>query len=132
MLQEIKTKFGSIYMEQLGEQEEKERIKIYDSLQRYLTYIGVYLFEEIAKDSGTTAESILRDWCKNLINYKTIQELIDVLIGSECELITTNWNEAVNVAFDNPDPKDYFKLTIFEADYINKIGDYYIVISEWR
>ena len=132
MLQEIKTKFGSIYMEQLGEQEEKERIKIYDSLQRYLTYIGVYLFEEIAKDSGTTAESILRDWCKNLINYKTIQELIDVLIGSDCELITTNWNEAVNVAFDNPDPKDYFKLTIFEADYINKIGDYYIVISEWR
>ena len=130
MLQEIKTKFGSIYMEQLGEQEEKERIKIYDSLQRYLTYIGVYLFEEIAKDSGTTAESILRDWCKNLINYKTIQELIDVLIGSDCELITTNWNEAVNVAFDNPDPKDYFKLTIFEADYINKIGDYYIVISE--
>lgn len=130
MLQEIKTKFGSIYMEQLGEQEEKERIKIYDSLQRYLTYIGAYLFEEIAKDSGTTAESILRDWCKNLINYKTIQELIDVLIGSDCELITTNWNEAVNVAFDNPDPKDYFKLTIFEADYINKIGDYYIVISE--
>ena len=134
MLQEIKTKFGSIYMEQLGEQEEKERFKILDSNKNYMTYIDTTVFEEVAESSETTTESIYRDWCESLIKYETIEELVDIL-GLETDIDTTDWKKAAEFIFnpfEDSDYEEHSEQELLENEWVNKIGDYYIVISEWR
>ena len=132
MLQEIKTKFGSIYIEQLGEQEEEERIKIYDSNKNYLYYTETSWLEEAAEDGETTTESIFRDWCLSIADYETI-ELLFYMVGLEYDIITTDWREAAEFLFnpyENPEYEEHSEQELLENEWVNKIGKYYIVIKE--
>ena len=134
MLQEIKTKFGSIYIEQLGEQRDKERLDIYDSNKKYMTYIDGTVFEEVAKNSETTTESVYHDWCESFNKYQSIEELVDIL-GLETDIDTTDWKEAAEFFFnpnENPEYEEHSEQELLENEWVNKIGNYYIVISEWR
>ena len=132
----IKTKFGTIYIEEWEfdhhkpwQREEEDRVKIFDSNENYLDYFSAELLEENAEDEGITPQELLDNHASMLINAKTIEDLLDMLdldyefVGTKDETIAYLHDE---LNWDLP-REDYNPL---DNEWINKIGDYYIVVCD--
>lgn len=122
---EIKTKFGILYVENFDDsREESERIKVFDSLERYFDYIDVEsLYNRADAYQHTVHEeltSIFEEWKK----CNSINELMRS-VGVKYELITENWEEAALCVDEHTSEEE-----LLGNEWINKIGNYYIVISE--
>lgn len=112
---------GKFYIENFDEREEKDRVKIYDSDENYLDYLPL-------EEDDTPIEEQYNNYIEMLEQFKTVEELMDWLvcdcdfIGSKSEAIKyilTEWN----LPDDECDPLD--------SEWVNRIGDTYIVISEY-
>lgn len=132
----IETKFGTIYIEEWGfdrhkpwQREEEDRVKIFDTNENYLDYLSAELVEENAEYENITPQELLDNHANKLASAPTIEDLLDMLdiefefVGTKEETITylhdvLNWN------LPN---EDYNPL---DNEWINKIGDYYIVVCE--
>ena len=130
MLQAIETKFGTIYIEELNsEREEAERIKIFDSEKRYIDYIETEFIMDRADVFGDTTEEELNSYIRTMKECETIEELVQY-IGINYELITDDWEEAASYmrpfCIDEYNSED----ELLTNEWINKIGNYYIVVSE--
>ena len=136
-MKEIKTKFGTIYIEEWEfdrhkpwQREEEDRVKIFDSNGRYLDYLSAELVEENAEYEHITPQELLDKHASKLANAKTIEDLLDMLdvdyefVGTKDEMIAYLHNE---LNWDLPS-EDYNPL---DNEWVNKIGDYYIVVSEY-
>ena len=138
-MKQVNTKFGTLYIEDRiydrhnpAAREEADRIKIYDSNMNYLDYIstddGCTLTD--SEEFGQISQEEY-DICVNMIqNAKTVEGLLDLLgvdyefIGTKDETIAYLHNE---LNWDLP-REDYNPL---DNEWINKIGDHYIVVSEY-
>ena len=136
-MKQINTKFGTIYIEEWEfdhhkpwQREEEDRVKIFDSNGRYLDYLSAELVEENAEYKHITPQELLDKHASKLANAKTIEDLLDMLdvdyefVGTKDETIAYLHNE---LNWDLPS-EDYNPL---DNEWVNKIGDYYIVVSDY-
>ena len=133
-MKQINTKFGILYIEEWEfdhhkpwQREEEDRVKIFDSNKNYLDYFSVESIEESAEFEGITPQDVLNELINQMEDFDTIHGLLDWL-GLNDDLITTDRVVVENYLhyFDMDDDSD-----IEENEWVNKIGDYYIVVSEY-
>ena len=136
-MKQINTKFGTIYIEEWEfdrhkpwQREEEDRVKIFDSNENYIDYLSAELVEESAEYEHITPQELLDKHASKLANAKTIEDLLDMLdidyefVGTKDETIAYLHNE---LNWDLPS-EDYNPL---DNEWVNKIGDYYIVVSDY-
>lgn len=125
-MREIETEAGSLYIEKIGEQEEDERIKIYDSMGRYLDYFSVESIQETAEVNEISFEEQYEEFIRIIAKSKTVEEILDQL-GINYYILETDKAEFVKklVDYNIDDDSD-----IDDNEYINIIGNTYILIAE--
>lgn len=132
-LAEIKTKFGSIYIEELNsKREEEERIKIFDTNKEYMDYFSV---EELQNAADEMKHSLRWEYCTRISNFEkaeTIEDLTQLIYcGVGINLITKNWvegAESLGLKVDENPPRASHDF--FNNEYVNRIGDYYVILSD--
>lgn len=113
---------GKFYIENFDEREEKDRVKIYDSDENYLDYLPI-------EEDDTPIEEQYNHYIEMLESFKTVEELMDWLvcdyefIGDKEEMIDYLHDE---LNWELPSKK-YNPL---DNEWINRIGDIYILITE--
>lgn len=117
---------GNFFIENFDEREEKDRVKIYDSDENYLDYLP--LDQNDVND--TPIEEQYNNYVEMLESFKTIEEMMDWLV-CDCEFIG-NKDQTIEylhkeLNWDLPS-KDYNPL---DNEWINRIGNIYIVVSEY-
>lgn len=120
-MKEITLKFGgTIYMEWYGEQEEEDRIKVFDSDKNYLDYFSVESLEEV------------RSWCWDL----SIQNLLDIYADHMAEkksveallgYLEINWL-AIYPSVAALRKAEGLEVT---NEWVNHIGKYYVLVKEY-
>lgn len=138
-MKQIDTKCGTLYIEEWEfdrhkpwQREEEDRIKIFDSNERYLDYLSAELVEENAEYEHITPQELLDQHANKLASASTIEDLLDML-DVEYDFITTSI-EALIIYFEEAhdcDSEPPTKEEILNNEWVNKIGDYYIVVSEY-
>ena len=115
---------GNFFIENFDEREEQDRIKIYDSNKNYLDYLPL---DQIDVDD-TPIEEQYNNYIEMLESFKTIEEMMDWLV-CDCEFIGKK-SEAIkyvltewNLPDEETDPLD--------NEWVNRIGDTYIIVSEY-
>lgn len=117
---------GDFYIEELENREEQDRVKLYDSDEKYLEYLPIERYDE----PDPTEEEQYQGYIEMLESFKNVLYLMDWLV-CRCEFIgdkdqTIKYlHEELN--WDLPS-KDYNPL---DNEWVNRIGDIYIVISEY-
>ena len=129
----VTTKFGDVYIDKLiGVVDEK--IRIYDSRREYLGYIESEYVYDAAYENNTTPEKVLESFIQELEASSSIENLVDLLIGDECELITSCCAVVAKHIFgyDEIPSKQERKILrqVLSNDFVNLIGDWYIVVKE--
>ena len=124
-LQTIKTNYGTFYIEKIGFQEEKERIKIYDSKQRYIDYFDMEDVEDVAEIHCMSPEEYMADTIHKMKNLKSVEELMEYLCVS-WECMSDDWKDIAN--YLSPENPEKTEKDLWENEWINVIGDYYIVV----
>lgn len=117
---------GNFFIENFDEREEQDRIKIYDSDKNYLDYLPLDQIDV----NDTPIEEQYNNYIEMLEGFKTIEEMMDWLV-CDCEFIG-NKDQTIEylhkeLNWDLPS-KDYNPL---DNEWINRIGDIYIVISDY-
>ena len=130
MLQPVETKLGIIYVEMFDDsREESDRIKVFDSEKRYLDYISVDMLENCSNFSGKTIEEKFKAYIDDVQLFKTIEDLL-FFFNVNYEFLSTDWKEVVQYmktfSIDECDSEE----KLLTNEWINKIGKYYIVVSE--
>ena len=112
---------GNFFIENFDEREEEDRVKIYDSDENYLDYLPI-------EEDNTPIEEQYNNYVEMLESFKTIEEMMDWLV-CDCEFIGKK-SEAIkyvltewNLPDEETDPLD--------NEWINRIGDTYIIVSEY-
>ena len=119
---------GDFYIEELENREEQDRVKLYDSDENYLDYLPLEVYDE----SDPSLEEQYTEYIKMLESFKTVKDLMDWLyicytfIGSKEEVVT-KWNEI----YDYCNWKMNNDKDIEDNEWINRIGDVYILITEY-
>ena len=113
---------GNFFIENFDEREEEDRVKIYDSDENYLDYLPI-------EEDDTPIEEQYNNYVEMLEQFKTIKEMMDWLV-CDCEFIG-NKEEMIDYLHDELNwelpSEDYDPL---KNEWINRIGDVYILISE--
>ena len=116
MLNSVKTKFGEISVEALmyprpplHPRSEEDRIKIYDSDDRYLDYISLQTLIDSACEMETTVEE------EYATRIRAFREADD--INTLVSLLTTDCIGVTDI------PQE-------DNDYVNRIGKHYILMEE--
>ena len=123
---EIKLKIGgSIFIEQLGNQEEEERIKIYDSNMDYLDYIPVERIYELAEEGGVVPEKWLEEECYDYENAETIWALLDLILDLPYST-PMSWEEVLE---DEIEIEGLTKENTANSG-ISRIGEYYFYVGD--
>lgn len=117
---------GDFYIETLENREEQDRVKLYDSDGKYLDYLPI----ERHDDTDPTEEEQYDGYVEVLENFKNVPDLMDWLV-CECDFIG-NKDRTIEYLHDDlfwdlPN-EDYNPL---DNEWVNRIGDIYIVISEY-
>ena len=144
----INTKFGTIYIEDLeydhhnpAGREEEDRIKILDSLERYMDYVSLDTLVDHAYVDGITQEESYNRLCKF---YENAEHLNDIF-PDNIMFATKSWKEMYVYMLANDYFDDDMKQKISRAvwaedltdDYlisnelVNVVGDYYVLVSEY-
>lgn len=122
-MKQIDLKFaGKIYMELYGEQEEKDRIKIYDSDKEYLDYFSVESLQEMANTNQKSVQDILDEYAEKMSEKENVIDLLDWLC-IEWEAVWPNKFRAMETL-------DMNIQEFSQNEWINRIGNYYIKIAE--
>lgn len=121
MLNPVQTKFGAISIETLmNPREEEDRIKIYDSDDRYLDYFPLETLIDGACEMETTVEEEYTTRLGAFREADDIEELIG-LLTTDAEKVSENPQELI----EGSDSTNYIQY-----HYINRIGKYYILMRE--
>ena len=126
-MRKINNKYlGNFYIEELENREEQDRVKLYDSDEKYLDYLPLESYDI----DDPTFEEQYDGYVEMLESFETIEELLDWLV---CDYEFFSTKEATiqylheKLNWDLPS-KDYNPL---DNEWVNRIGDIYIVISEY-
>ena len=146
-MKQINTKFGTIYIEDLeydhhnpAGREEVDRIKVFDSLGRYLDYWTIEYLEDCVEVDGVSMKQAYQDiidrygYVDNLgdlcpeIRYATNDvEKMALFMQADYDLDIER-QELIAMIFTK-NHKGIEEL-VLANDFINKIGDWYILIEE--
>lgn len=116
---------GDFYIEELENREEKDRVKLCDSVMNYLDYLPLH-----EDDDDETIEQQYERYVAKLESFETIEEMLDWValdyefIGFKDETIAYLHNE---LNWDLPS-EEYNPL---DNEWVNRIGNTYIVVSEY-
>lgn len=123
-MKEIELSFvGKIYMEELGEQEEEDRIKVFDSDKEYLDYFSVESLEETrSMYKGLSIQDLLDDCADVMAGKESVEALLDYL--------NIDWYAIYPSKAALIEATDRDVHEIDEDEWINHIGKYYIKIYE--
>ena len=147
-MRKIDTKFGTIYIEDLeydhhnpAGREEIDRIKVFDSLQRYMDVWTTDYFMGEMDYSGQTEQEVYQHLVERYeqtddiwevcpdIRFKT-QDLEKMALFMQADgYLDIEGQEIVAMIF-NTDSRSLEEL-VLSNDYVNKIGDWYILIEEY-
>ena len=126
-MRKINNKYlGTFYIEELENREEQDRVKLYDSDEKYLEYLPIGRYD----DTDPTEEEQYQGYIEMLESFKNVLYLMDWLV-CRCEFIgdkdqTIKYlHEELN--WDLPS-EDYNPL---DNEWVNRIGDIYVVVSEY-
>lgn len=124
-MKEITLKFGgTIYMEWYGEQEEEDRIKVFDSDKEYLDYFSVESLEETrSMYKGLSIQDLLDDYADVMAGKESVEALLDYL---NIDWYAIYPSKAVLIEATDRDVHE-----IDEDEWINHIGKYYIEVEEY-
>lgn len=117
---------GTFYIEELEKREEQDRVKLYDSDEKYLEYLPIERYD----DADPTEEEQYQGYIEMLESFKNVLYLMDWLV-CRCEFIgdkdqTIKYlHEELNWELPS---EDYNPL---DNEWVNRIGDIYVVISEY-
>ena len=146
-MRKIDTKFGTIYIEDLeydhhnpAGREEEDRVKTFDSLERYLDYWHIDTLLSFAENESTTLEEeyqkLIR-WYENAnklealcpeIRYATNDvEKMALFMYADYDL---DIEASELVAMISTKNRKGIEELVLSNDFINKIGDWYILIEE--
>ena len=119
-LNAVKTKFGTISIETLiYPRSEENRIKIYDSDDKYLDYFLVETLYDSACEKETTIEE---EYATRLKAFREADTFEDLVL-----LLTTDYIKTT----DNPfELERELNTTVSDNEYINRIGNHYILMKE--
>ena len=117
---------GTFYIEELENREERDRVKLYDSDENYLDYLPLERYD----DTDPTEEEQYQGYIEMLESFKTVPDLMEWLVSSwefigDKDQTIKYLHEELN--WDLPS-EDYNPL---DNEWVNRIGDIYIVISEY-
>ena len=117
---------GNFYIEELENREEQDRVKLYDSDEKYLDYLPLESYDI----DDPTFEEQYDGYVEMLESFKTVPDLMEWLVSSwefigDKDQTIKYLHEELN--WDLPS-KDYNPL---DNEWVNRIGDIYIVISEY-
>lgn len=122
-MKEITLKFGgSIYMENYGEQEEEDRIKVFDSDKEYLDYFSVESLDE-TRSVCMSIQDLLDVYADKMEEKESVEALLDYL-GVEWRAIYPN-----KAALIKATDRDVHEIDADE--WINHIGKYYVEVEEY-
>ena len=117
---------GNFYIEELENREEKDRVKLYDSDENYLDYLPI----ERCDDTDPTFEEQYNGYVEMLESFETVPDLMDWLV-CDCDFIGDK-NQTIKYLHEELNwelpSEDYNPL---DSEWVNRIGDVYIVISEY-
>lgn len=137
----ITTPVGVLYMEKESEREETDRIKIYDSKERYLEYLSISSVSEF--------ESVMQ-YCNKIIRHlegcTSIDEILSYL-GIESYTTGSDWTNLLediythegytfdadkNAYVELPNGDEITEQSIMENEWVNIIGDMFVLNCDWR
>lgn len=148
-MKEIKTKFGVIYIEDLeydhhcpAMREEEDRIKIFDSDKRYMDYWDMETLYEQADMTNQSLEAIYEEIIKRYeetdsldaicpdIRYENtdIEKFILFMVVDGC--LEVRESHVIDAMF-SPNSKETLFGYIKDHEWVNRIGDYYLLIEEY-
>lgn len=124
-MKEITLKFGgTIYIEWYGEQEEEDRIKVFDSDKEYLDYFSVESLDETrSMYKGLSIQDLLDVYADQMAEKESVEALLDFL-GVEWRAIYPN-----KAALIEATDRDVHEID--EDEWINHIGKYYVLVDEY-
>lgn len=128
-LREIKTPVGTIYIENFFFREEEDRVKLYDSDKRYLDYFTTESIFETAKVKKCSHIVLIEEYIKNMEKKSTIEELLDYISLSWDEY-SVDWEVVADSLVEITEHQINSVGELLENEWVNKIGDYYILITE--
>ena len=126
-MRKINNKYlGTFYIEELENREEQDRVKLYDSDEKYLEYLPIERYD----DTDPTEEEQYQGYIEMLEIFKTVPDLMEWLVSSwefigDKDQTIKYLHEELN--WDLPS-EDYNPL---DNEWVNRIGDVYIVVSEY-
>ena len=148
-MKEIKTKFGVIYIEDLeydhhcpAMREEEDRIKIFDSDKRYMDYWDMETLYEQADMTNQSLEAVYEEIIKRYedtdsmdaicpdIRYENtdIEKFILFMVVDGC--LEVRESHIIDAMF-SPNSKETLLGYIKDHEWVNRIGDYYLLIEEY-
>ena len=133
-MQQINTKFGPIFIEANTDKNvpvfdsNDGKVRILDSEKRYMDYFETETLYEMARVNGHTTKEELVLYIKRIENSDTIENLVEKF--TDYELITTDWEEVASFMRNFCIDEYATPESLLSNEWINKIGNYYIVISE--
>ena len=116
----------TFYIEELENREEQDRVKLYDSDEKYLDYLPLERYD----DFDPTEEEQYQGYIEMLESFKTVPDLMEWLVSSwefigDKDQTIKYLHEELN--WDLPS-EDYNPL---DNEWVNRIGDIYVVVSEY-
>lgn len=134
----ITTPVGDLYLEELNNREEDERIKLYDSKRRYLDY-----FSTESMDDNETLEAYANRIIVNLQKQYTVEALLAHLC-IDAYTVSEDWRDLLEDIFGSDkyeydEQGRYFLLSdgseineenLMQNEYINKIGKTFVFVCD--
>lgn len=140
-MKELKTKFGTLYIEEPTDaRADEQRYVIYDSERRWFDYFTTDTVEE----TWGTYEQFYEELKEKLAKFETVDVLLDYL-GIDAYTVSKDWTDLLEDAYgedyEYKDGKYYTKHndaydseitqeSLMDNEWVNKIGDWYIFICE--
>jgi hypothetical protein len=148
-MREINTKFGVIYIEDLeydhhcpNMREEEDRIKVFDSLKRYMDYWSMDLLFDYVKMENKTLEEVYEDIIHRYENADNLDAICPDIRFSTTDLekfvlfaevdgyLEVRESHIIDAIF-SPDGQETLLSYIKDHEYVNKIGDTYLLIEQY-
>ena len=146
-MRKIDTKFGTIYIEDLeydhhnpAGREEEDRIKIFDSLERYLDYWNIDTLISFVENENTTLaeeyQKLIRGYehanklealCPEIRYATNDVEKMALFMQADYDLDIERQDLIAMIFTKN---RKGIEEAVLANDFINKIGDWYILIEE--
>ena len=124
----LPTKFGDLYVDLWFGKDDK--LRVYDSEKRYLNYIERATILEAAEIAATTPAHALLDFYHRLKCCNSLDSFLRKAVENTYRVAAKDWEVIASYLrhfsideYDTPE-------SLLTNEWVNKIGDYYIVVEE--